>query len=135
MFNEGYTKIQILKKALDGSWARHNAISNNIANVNTPGYKRINVEFEEKLRRAIEGSKLSLYATNKGHISNLGNINQLDPDFSVEKSYSTRKDKNNVNIDVENAELAKNTILYDALIRQISDEFNKIKMVLNEGGK
>lgn len=42
---------------------------------------------------------------------------------------------NNVNIDTESANLAKNTIMYNALVSQTIDEFDKIKNVINEGSK
>ncbi len=40
MLNQSFQNINIAKKAMDGSWLRHEALSNNLANVNTPGYKR-----------------------------------------------------------------------------------------------
>ena len=53
----------------------------------------------------------------------------------VDKSTSYRFDGNNVNIETETADLAKNTIMYDALIRQVINEFDKIKNVISEGSK
>ncbi|EOC99312.1 flagellar basal body rod protein FlgB [Caldisalinibacter kiritimatiensis] len=135
MLNTSYRSIDIMKKALDGTWQRHEAITNNIANVNTPGYKRIEVNFEAELKNALQKDGLSLNTTNEKHISKNDTLNSFNPTVKRDYSYSTRKDGNNVNIDVESAELAKNTIMYNSLIRQVSNEFRKIKMVLNEGGK
>ena len=52
-----YNYINILGKAADGAWARNEAIANNIANVDTPGYKRQDVSFETELQHALKASK------------------------------------------------------------------------------
>ncbi|MCT4613047.1 MAG: flagellar basal body rod protein FlgB [Clostridia bacterium] len=101
------------EKALDVAAMRNKVINQNIANVNTPGYKRSEVKFEEYLQAA--GKNIS------------------DVDASVEKDLSIvegRIDGNNVVIDKEMAELAKNTIRYNAMIRQVSSKMERIKSVL-----
>ncbi|MBD5459783.1 MAG: flagellar basal body rod protein FlgB, partial [Lachnospiraceae bacterium] len=45
--------INVLDRAADAAWIRHEAISNNISNVSTPGYKRQDVAFESELRKAL----------------------------------------------------------------------------------
>ncbi|RKD34429.1 flagellar basal body rod protein FlgB [Thermohalobacter berrensis] len=133
MLNKLYSNINFLQKALNGLSLRHEAISNNIANVNTPDYKKVEVEFEKHLKDSLDEKSVQLITTNNKHISNP--LRNFSPLIKRDKSTSTRKDGNNVNIDVEMANLAKNTIMYNAIIRQVSDEFNKIKTVLREGGK
>ncbi len=49
--------IDVLDKAADASWTRNEIISNNIANVDTPGYKRRDLNFEDGLERALGNSK------------------------------------------------------------------------------
>lgn len=134
MIGKAYNNIDFLRKALDGTWLRNEAISNNIANVNTPGYKRITVEFESILKDEM-GDGLSLKVTDDKHISFNGGTNGFTPNIIEHSNSSTRRDGNNVNIDVETADLAKNTIMYDALTRQVTSEFIKIKRVIEEGGK
>ncbi len=133
MIGKTYGNIDFLKKALDGTWLRNEAISNNIANVNTPGYKRVTVEFENMLKGQMDASGVQLSVTNDKHIGN-GSDN-FQPLVQIDRSTSTRKDGNNVNIDVEMGDLAKNSIMYDGLIRQISREFRSIKTIIEEGGK
>ena len=54
MFNSNvFDYISVLDKAADASWMRHIALSNNNANVTTPGYKRQDVAFESELRKAL----------------------------------------------------------------------------------
>lgn len=128
-----YTNIDFYKKALDGTWERNKAITNNIANENTPNYKRKVVSFEKQLKESVKSSRLDLKTTNNKHIK----IRQTNfsPIVMEDKSTSNRIDGNNVNIDTENAELAKNTIMYNALIQQITNDFRKIKNVIQEGSK
>ncbi len=133
MLNSLYNNIDFYKKALDGTWERNKAISSNLANVNTPNYKRKTVDFEEQLKKSINRNQVELMTTNERHIKN--NNSEFSPFINIDNSMSYRIDGNNVNIDTENAELAKNTIMYNALIKQVSDEFKKIKNVISEGSK
>ncbi|HYE84029.1 MAG TPA: flagellar basal body rod protein FlgB [Clostridia bacterium] len=124
-------KTLILEKALDAAWMRNETISNNIANVNTPGYKKSYVRFEELLSDAakfqISGIKKDERFLPIGKDARMA----ATPEVIQESFTSMRRDGNNVDIDVEMAELAKNTIKYNALIAQMSKEFSKIKMVIN----
>ncbi len=128
-----YNRIDFYNKALDGTWERNKAISNNIANVNTPNYKRKTVNFEEQLKSSIKKSSIRLKTTDERHISS--NKPEFSPLVIENKNTSNRIDGNNVNIDNENAELAKNNIMYNALISQISGEFKSIKNVISEGSR
>lgn len=134
MVNRMFNTTNFLKKALDGASLRHTAISNNIANVNTPGYKRMTVEFENLLKDELEKNKLRLYTTNVKHIGeHVGN--KLSSTIKVHNNIAIRRDSNSVNIDVEIAERAKNEIYYNAISRQISRQFEAISSVISEGGR
>ncbi|QIB26202.1 flagellar basal body rod protein FlgB [Caloranaerobacter azorensis] len=131
MFDKMFSTVNFLNFALNGTWLRHEAISNNIANANTPGYKRVRVEFENILKENLEDKSVKLKVTNKLHIRT--RHDDFEPIVVKEINTSTRLDENNVDIDIEMAELAKNTIMYNALIRQTISEFGRIKSVINEG--
>ncbi len=135
MLNNCFSTVNYLKKALDGTYLRNEAISNNISNVNTPGYKKSKVEFEDILKNETKDNNIRLNVTNKEHITFLNKSLKFQSIIEKEESYSTRKDGNNVNIDTEMADLAKNTIMYNALIRQVSDKLSQIRTVINEGRK
>lgn len=112
---------KIIHKALDAAWTRNEVIAQNIANVDTPGYKRKTVSFEEQLRQAIDKKDFKKSDADK-----------IDIRVTVDnKSLSMRLDGNNVDIDNEMAQLAKNTIKYNALIQLAG--YSKIKMVIKEG--
>ena len=127
--------INILNKALDAIWLRDKAINHNISNANTPNYKRLTVNFEDQLRQAMTSKETKMNRTHSKHLPISMELDEIKPKISVDKNYSYRFDKNNVNIDVESADLAKNTIMYNAVINQIINEFDKIKNVINEGSK
>ncbi|KPU28225.1 hypothetical protein TR13x_02490 [Caloranaerobacter sp. TR13] len=131
MLDRVFSTVNFLKFALNGTWLRHEAISNNIANVDTPGYKRIKVEFEDILNESLENKSVKLKVTNRLHIKS--QHSNLEPRIVKQVNTSTRLDGNNVNIDTEMADLAKNTIMYNALIRQTASEFSRIKSVINDG--
>ncbi|MDD4503240.1 MAG: flagellar basal body rod protein FlgB [Clostridiaceae bacterium] len=125
-------KTVILEKALDAAWMRNEAISNNIANVNTPGFKKSYVKFEELLTDAADKFQISGIKKD-GRFLPIGKDRgvSVNPEIVQENFTSMRRDGNNVDIDVEMAELAKNTIKYNALIAQMSKEFSKIKIAIN----
>lgn len=128
----------VLEKALGASSLRQKVISDNIANVNTPHFKKSEVVFEDVLQKALDGSnkgKLSLVRTNKKHlpIPTTG-MGSLDPEINKITTTSMRNDDNNVDIDIEMADMAKNNIYYNAAAQQLGKYFTGLKSVIN-GGK
>ncbi len=129
MLNKSFDRINLLNKALDGSWLKNSAISNNIANVNTPGYKRQTVNFEDVLRTELaKSTQTSMVKTNPKHMDHPGTGS-----ISVEEQTGTsyRVDDNNIDIDVENAEMAKNTLYYNAVVNSLNGQYSRLKSVFN----
>lgn len=122
-----YNYINVLDKAADASWLRNEVISNNIANVDTPDYKRQDVAFEGELTRAL--SKMR-YKSMDEKVDNLTIGNLRATTYTDYGDYSYRIDGNNVDIDTENVELASNQIKYNALITGVNQEFANLKMVM-----
>ncbi len=119
--------INVLDKAADASWTRESLITNNIANVNTPNYKRRDLNFESVLNEQLGSCKHeSLDA--KMRTVNLGQLNPMV--YTDHSSLSYRLDGNNVDIDTEEAELASEQIKYQALTTSISKEFSRMKSVI-----
>jgi len=127
----GSVQANILEKALSASSLRQKTISNNIANVNTPGFKRSEVLFEDILQQKMSGSRLNLAKTNERHLST--QPQSLAPTMRMVTDNSFRTDGNNVDIDIEMANMAKNSIYYDALAQQLSRYFTGLKSVIKEG--
>lgn len=119
--------INVLDKAADASWLRNEAIANNIANVSTPGYKREDVTFESELSKALSHTQFS---SMDEKVKNL-KASQLKPrTYKDYTDYSYRLDGNNVDIDTENAILAKNQLKYEGLLNSISAEFSNLQSVM-----
>lgn len=134
MLDRILTSTGVLEKSLDAALLRNEAVSQNIANVDTPGYKRKTVAFEEYLNDATAG-RIKGIRSHPEHIP-LGqkNVEDIDMKIGVDGgSNSMRLDGNNVDIEIEMAEMAKNTIRYNVMAQKISGEFSKIKSVINEG--
>ncbi|MBN1044506.1 MULTISPECIES: flagellar basal body rod protein FlgB [Clostridium] len=126
---KSYDTYNLLKDGLKASNARSKAIANNMANINTKGYKKFNVIFEENLKNNSDKKDLSLKTTNSRHLR--GN-NDLNGDIEVvrEENTSMRTDDNNVNLELEKVNQAANTLKYNALITKLNGKFNNLKTVI-----
>ena len=124
----------LLQKALDGTWQRQRAIANNIANHETPGYKAINVSFEDSLDQEIR--KIGSATQTKAQIDEaLEDIKNSEISMYSDNATSERADGNNVNLDLENIEMAKTQIQYQYLTRSMSDMFSRLRYAISEGKK
>ncbi len=132
MLDKSFKNINLLERSLNGSWLRNEVVSNNIANVNTPNFKRQEVKFEEYLSESISNLSIEARTTNSKHIQiNGGSKNQ--PVVVTDSNSKVRKDGNNVNIDVEMARLAKNSLYYNTVSQRVSSYFNKLRLVTKDG--
>lgn len=119
--------INILDKAADASWTRETLIANNIANADTPGYKRQDIDFQTALRNELSRFK---YTSLDKKIQDV-DLSNLNPDvYTDSANYSYRLDGNNVDIDTEQVELASEQIKYQALTTSITSEFTRLQTVL-----
>lgn len=119
--------INVLNRAADAAWQRNEAISNNIANVDTPGYKRQDVAFESVLQQALGNDR---YQSMDDKVANV-NLSRLRGRAYVDyANYSYRLDGNNVDIENENVMLAENQLKYQGLISSINQEFTNLQTVM-----
>ena len=129
MNSGAFEYVDVLKTAADASWLREEVLTNNIANVDTPNYKRQDVEFTTYLKSALEqaGTPASTL-TQKVNEANLSGITTRT--YTENTTLSYRMDGNNVDLSTENAELAAEQINYNALIDSMNNEFTRMKAVL-----
>ena len=121
--------VDVLKTAADASWLREEVLTNNIANVDTPNYKRQDVEFTTYLKSALEQAGTpAATLTQKVNEANLSGITTRT--YTENTTLSYRMDGNNVDLSTENAELAAEQINYNALIDSMNNEFTRMKAVL-----
>ena len=117
--------LKATQKSLDSLWVRQKVISNNIANIDTPGYKSKTVKFEEMLEKIlISGEEKSAVRDR---------LSSLEPKILENDSTSLREDGNNVDIDSENIELARTQVQYEYMINIISSEISRMKYAINGG--
>jgi flagellar basal-body rod protein FlgB len=130
----GSQPINLLEKALTGSSLRHKAISNNIANINTPGYKRMEVSFEEELAAVAqrEPRQSGIALTHPKHLAPPQKMPQPNQIRTIENT-SLRTDGNNVDIDAEMAAMTKNNIFYNTVAQRINGYYTNIKTAIKGG--
>lgn len=131
MFND----IDFMGSLLDVKLKRHELISNNLANVDTPGYKRYDISFEELLKSRLNSRSIPLVTTDDKHINTKKQLMDIKPKIYREQEYSYRNDKNNVDIDKEMVEMVKNTLSYNIISEQISKNFKILQTAISEGRK
>ena len=122
-----FSYINVLDKAADASWLREATITNNLANVDTPGFMRKDVDFEGVLKTELGRSK---YVTLDQKVKDL-HMNHLNATAYTDSSnFSYRLDGNNVDVDTEQVELASEQLRYTALTDSITHEISRFKSVL-----
>lgn len=125
--SSAFNYVNLMEKAADASMTRYNVIANNIANNDTPGYKRKDVNFEDYLLEELtSGSNTSL----RGKINQVDLGNLTPTTYTDYSQLSYRLDGNNVDIDTENVELASTQIKYNGIIESISNQFNMLKAAM-----
>jgi flagellar basal-body rod protein FlgB len=115
----------LLVKNLDGLWARQQAISDNIANFETPGYKTKTVSFEDQLREQI--------ARDSSTRERIKNIEGVQPTTVVAEDEMFRADGNGVDLEQQNIELARTQLNYYYSVEQLSDAFSRLKTAIGGG--
>nr|WP_297704841.1 flagellar basal body rod protein FlgB [uncultured Butyrivibrio sp.] len=124
--SNAFDYINVLDKAADASWLRNEVLANNIANVDTPGYKRQDLNFEDELERALGNSK---YMTMDAKVARLKETELRPRVINDYSNFSYRTDRNNVDIETENVMLAANQIKYQGLMASVQSEFSNLQLV------
>ncbi len=139
MFTEitGTATFNLLAKGLDVAAQRQRVISNNIANVNTPRFKRQIITFEEEMAKVFDGRiELVGKRLDDRHIP-IEQVNYMEvkPTTITDRAHVMRNDKNNVDIDVEMSDLAKNTMTYQVHSARLAAMFTDLNDVITRGGR
>lgn len=124
--------MKSLVRGLDAAALRQEVTAQNLANLNTAGYKRGYVAFEEAMRRAVEGGS-SLWRTHARHLPAEKDPAGVEPQVRVERHTARRNDGNNVDLEQEMLTMVANQLRYNALVQQVSDRFAVWRYVINEG--
>ena len=111
-------QLQLLHRLMDASEIRHRVLSQNVANVNTPGYHRLDVEFEELLAQELQGSGSSTAG---------GTVPQVVETTGLPQ----RADGNNVDIDQEIGQLNKNSLLYQTYAQLLASNLGMMRRAID----
>ena len=123
--------LTMAQAALQGLNTRQNVISQNISNVDTPGYKAQDVNFETTLQNAINvNNSIPMTVDNERHISGLLSETNNMYEVGLREGGSARADGNDVNIDQELEQMSETGIDYSALSSAISKKFSLIKAII-----
>lgn len=116
--------VLMAAKSLDYLWKKQEVTADNIANVNTPGYKKKHISFEETFRRKLAAASTvdDEKAMEKAIQSSSFNI--------WERNDSARVDENNVNLDVENTELARTTLHYQYMLQSMNSDITRYRTAI-----
>ena len=141
MWDKMYKPMDLLQKGLSASWTRNAVIRNNIANVETPGFKASDVEFESLMERAMMSDVgFKCAKTHPGH-RDIGtgsagiyeDISSISPRIYQRNDTAMRMDGNNVDIEDENVKLAQNSLYYNTLMEKLNSEIRRLRMAITEG--
>jgi flagellar basal-body rod protein FlgB len=128
--------LVVLERSLDAAQLRQKVLANNIANIDTPNFKRSDVSFDALLQSYLGDpvQPLSGRRTNPRHLPiGVGDLDQLQPAVVQETDTTVQANGNNVDIDSEMTQLAQNQIKYNALITQLNHQFSLLSTAINEG--
>ncbi|MGA2678015.1 MAG: flagellar basal body rod protein FlgB [Sedimentisphaerales bacterium] len=112
--------IDLLESGIKAETLRQKAISNNVANLQTPGYRRLGVKFEQMLAKAIES----------GDAENV-NLDELKAELYQPKNTAVNPNGNDVNLEAEVGDMVKNTLRYTTFIRLLSKKYAQIDTAIN----
>lgn len=128
--------LQVLEQSLKASSLREKVLANNIANVDTPNFKRSDVSFASQLKTYLNSStpQLTGIRTSPRQFAiGVNSIHQVQPKIITESSTSVTNNGNNVQIDSEMAQLAKNQLLYNTLVQGVITKLSQLNSVINGG--
>ena len=115
--------FQTLDLALGAAGKRQEVLANNLANVNTPGYKRLDVDFDGILSQAVDAARTG----------DRSKLDALRPEVNQDDAVAVRADGNSVDVDQEMAYLAENNVRYNALVQLTQKKLDTLKYVISDG--
>ena len=110
--------IEYLEVALRAEGLRQSLIANNIANIQTPGYRRLDIKFEELLAKALEsGSSVDM--------------EEIEAQIFRPMNTPVNASGNDVSLDTEIGEIVKNSLRHETFIRLLRKKYAKIELAMN----
>jgi flagellar basal-body rod protein FlgB len=110
--------VDFLEAGIRAEDLRQKAIANNIANLETPGYRRIDVKFEELLAKALD----SLGASD---------LSEIEAQIHRPKQTPVKSNGNDVNLETEVGEMVKNTLRHTAYVRLLGKKYKQMELAID----
>lgn len=123
----------VATKALEAAALRQRVIAHNVANLNTPYFKKYRVRFEEELRAALDETALPLYRTHPRHLDPRPAVETVAPRVVRESHTSSRPDGNNVDLNEQMVQLAMNGLYYQVAAQAVSGRLARLRYVISGG--
>ena len=117
--------MAMMSKALDFLWEKESVISNNLANVETPGYKSQYVTFEEEFQ-----NRLRAASADPSGAALRDTVADSTYRVHTSSGETARADGNNVNADAELMELTRTSLQYQYLLRSVSSDISRLNTVI-----
>lgn len=125
--------LQMMERTIDASTFRQKVISNNVANVDTPYFKRSEVVFEDLLQQELKTQTIEGYRTDYRHIPIGRKTSSIEPHVVTDEKSLMNNNFNNVDIDYEMTLLAKNQLRYNVLVQQVNHDLKLYRTAMNGG--
>jgi flagellar basal-body rod protein FlgB len=132
----------LVKDAMAFRKARNELINSNIANIDTPFYKSRDIRFEAHLSKKAqdiynhnESKILQLARSTSGHIQSQDLSSPQGSYVFFRDGHMVRNDGNNVDLDTETTEMAKNSSAYKALVALAKKQSGMFKYAIESSSK
>ena len=127
--------LDIMHRTMDVSLLRRSVIADNLANADTPNFKRSVINFESELKRALQTETdrgLSTNVTNSRHIPNKNpqDYREVGPRRVLDYLTTSDNNGNNVDLETETMQMMQNQLQYELMTQFVSNQFNQINSVL-----
>jgi flagellar basal-body rod protein FlgB len=127
--------VDILRRSMSVNLFRQDTIANNIANVDTPNFKRTDVNYESSLRQALvseQNTRTRGVYTNEKHIPFERTIDYrtVRPRRVLDFMTTSKNNGNNVDIEVESSNFITAQLAYNLMVNSVSHHFNSVNIVL-----
>jgi len=106
----------LMKRDLQLISQKHKAVSSNIANASTPGYKAVKVEFDAQLQKAVSKNNLKMVGTDAKHMASGQDVARVKPNITIDTTSKGRVDGNTVDLDTEMGLLTQNQIMWNSVL-------------------
>lgn len=127
--------FRLLESTMDSSALRQRVLANNIANVETPNFKRSDVDFSQVLQKELNQTfSIEAKRTDARHIPFSGLATGTDPRVVTDENSVMNNNKNNVDVDSEMSKLAENQLSYYTLVQQANYDIKHLRTAIGGRG-